>query len=73
MKDLMIKAADIVGGLENVEEVRLYKYQHGCNPYESRGYMHSLVIHFRDDESGEPRESKMYLFSKEKQKWEFYR
>lgn len=73
MKDLMIKAADIVEGLENVEEVRLYEYQHGCNPYRSRGYTHSLVIHFLDDENGEARASKMYLYSKVKQKWESYK
>lgn len=69
MKDLMIKAADIVEGLENVEEVRLQGV-----PYERDGNMHySLVIHFEDDENGEPRQSKMYLFSKEKQQWELYR
>lgn len=72
MKDLMIKAADIVEGLENVEEVRLYEYPLG-HPHERNGHTHSLVIHFEDDENGEARESKMYLFNKEERQWEPYK
>lgn len=69
MKYLMMKAAALVAGLDNVEQVSM----NFSTPYNREGYTHdSMVVHFRDYENGEPRESKMYLFSIVRQQWEFY-
>ena len=70
MEKLIRKAAEIYTGLENVEQVSI----NFSTPYNHEGYTHdNMVIFFKDYENGEPRESRMYLFSIERQRWELYR
>lgn len=69
MKNLMIKAiTEVVAKLDNIESVS-FRF----TPYSHDGYekLH-LVIQFRDDEKGEEREGKMYLYNIQKQQWELY-
>lgn len=67
---LMMKAAEIVAGLENVEQVSM----NFSTPYNHEGYTNdNMVVHFKDYENGEPRESNMYLFSVTKEQWELYK
>lgn len=69
MEYLVKKAAELVAGLKNVESMNI----NFSMPYKHDGYTRdSLVIHFKDDENGEERKSKMYLFSVTRQQWEFY-
>lgn len=69
MKYLITKAAELIAGLENVESMNL----NFSTPCKHDGYTNdSLVVHFKDDENGEERKSKMYLFSVTRQQWEFY-
>lgn len=64
----MIKATGLVESLENVEQV-VFNFS---LPYSHDGYTNdSLIVHFKDYENGEPRESQMYLFNKTSRQWEF--
>lgn len=72
IKILMSKAAELVAGLDNTGDIEDVHFS--VRPYARNGYSnHSLIIFFRDDENGNERESRMYLFHLSNQEWELHK
>lgn len=65
--DMMMKAAELVASLDDVESFRM-----GFDRSRARdGYENTrLFVDFKDTEDGEERKSRMYLFSIDRQQWE---
>jgi len=68
-KNQALKAIEFINKLDNIEKINEICYS--VRPFAHHGYSNQIIIiHFKDDENGNEKDSEMYLFDLSKQEWE---